>query len=230
MAKVTFDGPNKLIIVDNGITELDVQIDLYSDWKEWMSLSDNNKFLYAMRSTGGDPTTGIKYVAPYFFLCNGWKIRPYEGDHTLLLTGNLFVDEPEMWGGNALVHTVGDFQVLANISTTSDATIIESNGGNGGITEEDKTDIIEGVWNESLVNHQIIGSASMLLRQILGLVQENFYIDNTIYTASKLTSSRIRIYSNAQSVGTNNNVLSTYLLTAIYDTSNNLQTYKMVKQ
>src|SRR4030067_1887662 len=138
MAKVTFDGPNKLIIVDNGITELDVQIDLYSDWKEWMSLSDNNKFLYAMRSTGGDPTTGIKYVAPYFFLCNGWKIRPYEGDHTLLLTGNLFVDEPEMWGGNALVHTVGDFQVLANISTTSDATIIERNGGNGGITEEDK--------------------------------------------------------------------------------------------
>ena len=31
---VTFDGPNKLIKVNQGITFLDVDVDIYSNWKE----------------------------------------------------------------------------------------------------------------------------------------------------------------------------------------------------
>ena len=133
MANVTFNGTSKLIIVDNAITELDVQIDLYSDWKEWLKTDDNSKFLPAMRTVGGDPTTGIKYVAPYFFLTNGWKIKPYSGNHILTITGNLFVDEPSTYGGN-IVIAVDGYTITVNLVTTSDAVAIQS--GSGLSTEE----------------------------------------------------------------------------------------------
>ena len=131
MAKVTFNGVNKLIIVNDGITGLDVMVDLYSDWKEWLKTGGNAKYLPAMRTVGGDPTTGVKKVAPYFFLTNGWKIRAYEGDHTLLIEGNLFVDEPGTYGYNLTVPTLGDFTVTVNLSTTSDAILIA-----GGLMED----------------------------------------------------------------------------------------------
>jgi len=52
--KITFDGGNKLIIVNNGETSLDVGLDLYSAWKEWMLLSDNSKYPIAFSAIGGD--------------------------------------------------------------------------------------------------------------------------------------------------------------------------------
>jgi len=134
--KVSFDGTNKLIIVDNSITELDNRIDVYSAWKSWMTSGSNSKFSSALRTIGGDPTTGTSSVAPYFFLINGWKVRPYEGNHTLTLTGNLFVDEPGTYGSNITVSTVGYYQVLTNMSTTSDATVIRDT-----IIEQDKQQI-----------------------------------------------------------------------------------------
>jgi hypothetical protein len=49
----------------------------------------------------------------------------------------------------------------------------------------------------------------------LGLVHHNIYIDNPTYDEhGNMTSGRVRIYSDAASVGTNNNVIETYLITA----------------
>ena len=49
------------------------------------------------------------------------------------------------------------------------------------------------------------------LARMLGLMQENYYLDETIYDdANNLTSGRIRIYSDSISVGTDNNVIATY--------------------
>ncbi len=49
----------------------------------------------------------------------------------------------------------------------------------------------------------------------LGLVHHNIYIDNPTYDEhGNMTSGRVRIYSDAVSVGTNNNVIETYLITA----------------
>ena len=136
--KVAFNGESKLIIVNSGANSLDIQIDLYSDWKEWIQESDNSKFLAALRTVGGDPTIRTKQVAPYFFLMNGWKIRPYEGDHTLTLIGNLFVDDSGTYGSNIVVPTLGNYTVLVNMMTTSDAISLISGSG---VTEQDKIDI-----------------------------------------------------------------------------------------
>lgn len=49
----------------------------------------------------------------------------------------------------------------------------------------------------------------------LGLVHHNIYIDNTIYDDNgNMTSARVRIYSDAVSVGSNSNVIETYLIQA----------------
>jgi hypothetical protein len=143
MSQVTFDGPNKLIIVDNAVTELDAKVDLYSDWKEWVltSGSDNAKFLPAFRTTGGDVLPGGQYVSGYYFLANGWRIRPYEGDHGLSVVGNLFVDG----GGNPFVPTLGDYTVLVNVQTSANSltTIISgSDGGGGGLTDEEHNQLM----------------------------------------------------------------------------------------
>ena len=71
--KCTFDGANRLIFVNPGITELDVQIDIYSDWKEWMRMYDNSKWLPAVSAVGGDPIPGGK-TGTTFFLINGWRL------------------------------------------------------------------------------------------------------------------------------------------------------------
>ena len=33
--KVTFDGENRLIIINDGELNINVKQDIYSDWKEW---------------------------------------------------------------------------------------------------------------------------------------------------------------------------------------------------
>jgi hypothetical protein len=145
MSHVTFDGANKLIIVDFGVDEIEA-FEIYSEWKEWATTSDNAKYLIAMRTVGGDPTTGIKSVAPYFFLSNGWKIRPYEGDHYLNINGNIFVDEPETYGYQVFVHTLGDHMVTVAVNLTSDAVGIAT----GGSTAPSAADVATAVWNKIL--------------------------------------------------------------------------------
>ena len=65
---------------------------------------------------------------------------------------------------------------------------------------------------------------------LLGLAQQNFYIDTTVYDSdNNLTSARVRIYSDAASVGTDSNVLETFTLTAVFSDAGILTTYKMAK-
>jgi len=165
MTHVTFDGPNKLIIVDYGVTEFDVQ-EVYSEWKQWMEGVDNSKYLPAMRTIGGDPTSGIKSVAPYFFLTNGWKIRPYEGDHYLNIGGNLFVDEPETYGEQVFIHTVGDYMVTVAMKVTSDAVALTPD------VDVNATEIAAAVWDRLLSLHAISGSAGDVVKKTKSAVDD----------------------------------------------------------
>lgn len=88
--KCIFDGENSLIYVAPHVTSIDVQTDLYSDYKEWKAVYDNTKFLEAIRTVGGDPTTGGDALGASFFLTNGWRIVV---DHGIDFDGNLFSDD-----------------------------------------------------------------------------------------------------------------------------------------
>lgn len=73
-------------------------------------------------------------------------------------------------------------------------------------------------------------SINTLLTRALGLLQENQYIDNTNYDDNNnLTSCRVRIYSNMSKVGSSEDVIATYLITAGY-TNTLMDYFKVVKQ
>jgi hypothetical protein len=114
MAKFTVDTTNKLFIAKAGVTEYDVQIDLYSDAKEhWLAGGVALGFTFPFITVGGEdinPTAGTS-VPLYSFLTDGWRIRPDEADHTVNVSnGVLLVDG----GGDPFVDTLGAFTVRIN--------------------------------------------------------------------------------------------------------------------
>lgn len=100
-------------------------------------------------------------------------------------------------------------------SVDSDLYFIATDGGTNYITGRlDKT------TNQSVTQQ---------LDLVLGLVQQNQFIDQNVYDGNgNLTSSRLRTYTNSGSVGTAADVLATYNMTATY-TGNQLDSFSMVK-
>jgi hypothetical protein len=142
--KATFDGPQKIITINFGETEIIAQRDLYSAWKRWTTDQDNAKYLQAFRTVGGDVIGVGQAVSAYFFLLNGWRVRSWEGDHFLTVDGNLFVEG----GGSPFISLLGDFQVVISLvvspqSITNTVTVTA-----GVLSDQDKEDITSGVWSE----------------------------------------------------------------------------------
>lgn len=121
---ITFDPSNKRIILDS--TSVEVK-DIYSRWKEWVQQSDNAKYAEAMSVVGGDPLGGGLYVASYFFLLNGWRLRPMEQNHTLVLDGAISVEG----GGQPVVQTLGSYNVSVQYTIPVQAQGIATSGTTG---------------------------------------------------------------------------------------------------
>ena len=104
----TFDATAKLIILTTGTTSFDLA-DLWTAWKDWLRLG-NAGAARALDTVGGEPIDAAAgtLVPLFLFLLNGWKIRPYEGDHTLTVTGGTLVVSG---GGDPFVSTLGDYTV-----------------------------------------------------------------------------------------------------------------------
>jgi len=125
--KVTFDGPNRLILINEGVTSIDIKTDIYSAWKEWVLLlglvehQDNPAYLEAISAIGGDPTpTGE--IGTTMFLENDWKIKPYPGSYRLIMNGNLFASD----GSNPFVdadvipNQPNNINITSNVSNIID--------------------------------------------------------------------------------------------------------------
>jgi hypothetical protein len=120
----TFDGPNRLIVLTPGTTDITVE-DMWSRWIDWMLTSDNSKYLPAMRTVGGDPLSDTKDLGTTFFMLNGWRIRPQEANHWLTIEGNIYTDPS---GFSPFVSTLGSYTVtiVMQVSNLSDATFAQS--------------------------------------------------------------------------------------------------------
>lgn len=106
---------------------------------------------------------------------------------------------------------------------------------------ESKVDIIDTNVDTALVDltsieskvdtiDSVLDATKILVERILGLSQEDYSIDTTVYDANEnMTSCRIRTYSVAASVGTDDDVLATYTMTATYNSNQTMATYKLTK-
>lgn len=131
-----FQGHNKIISLTTDTTTVSVR-DLWSRYIDWTSIDDNSKYEIAMRFVGGDALPGNKELGLTYFIMNGWKIRPFEGNHTLNIDGNLYSDD----GTSPYANVIGNFNVMiiSSVSSLVDSTIqqlpeIEYASYNGGIT------------------------------------------------------------------------------------------------
>ena len=143
--KVTFDGFNKIIIVNEGITELDFRVDVYSAWKEWTQDPNqvNAKWEQALDVIGGDPLPGDRVLGTTFFLENGWRMRTWEGDHSLTVTGNVFTRE----GEPIFVPTLNPWTITINLNTS---TLVETILPALSLDAGDIAGIADAVWAEVL--------------------------------------------------------------------------------
>ena len=73
-----------------------------------------------------------------------------------------------------------------------------------------------------------VATVTLMVTRLLGLNHENHLSDNYVFDNTRLQSCRIRIYSSADSVGTENDVIATYTVTATWD-GTELLTHKVVK-
>jgi hypothetical protein len=122
---IVFDPVNKRVILDStNVTATE----LYSRSVDWLALSDNSKYGAIFRQVGGDDLGSSLSIPPYFFLQNGWRIRPMETNHNLVVTGNLFVEG----GGVPVVNTLGQFQINVNYTVPVLAQAYTPTGSSGG--------------------------------------------------------------------------------------------------
>lgn len=183
MAKFTVDTTNKLFIAKSAIVSFNVKVDLYSDAKEhWITDSTAFKFDFPIRTIGGDSVGGGQFAGDLYFLRDGWKIRPDEANHTLTITGNLFLDAGE--AGNLIVPTVGDFTVLVQAVRSNLVLGIETGGGTAPteaeiwsyserkLSSQGNIDVATSIWDDFLIDDHIgdLYSAARILRTMAAVL------------------------------------------------------------
>jgi hypothetical protein len=127
----TFDGDNLLITLDDPGANpflVDVQDDIYSEWKEWVLTAPQNQgYPPAFRTAGGDGVTETLNAGAYSFLRNdlGWRIKPFEADGEYTFVGNIVGQDTSK---PILVPTTGNFNVLIN-GIQPITTVAQGSGG-----------------------------------------------------------------------------------------------------
>jgi len=124
---IAIDGATKRIVLDSASV---TAAEIWSRWVDWHA--SNPEWLLAFRQVGGDDLGGGLSIPPYYFLLNGWRVRPMESAHNLTITGNLFVDG----GGVPVVSTLGTYQVNVNYTVPVQAQGISTTGGSGATPSE----------------------------------------------------------------------------------------------
>ena len=153
--RVTFDGENRLIYVADSATEVDIRRDVYSDWKEWVQTYDNEKWLAAIRTIGGDPLGDSKYAGDIYFLINGWRLVV---DLTKVrITGALYSDDYNTAYYDANLNPQYPATVSQLVQTVQVPMPVVS-GSPASIAAQ--------VWNELLTNYNLAGTFGQFVQNI----------------------------------------------------------------
>lgn len=93
MATITFDGPNKRIVIghDGPITEVSAAA-MYSRWKEWVALGNAQYPPAFGESVGGNSLGGGVELSGYYFVRNdlGWGLLHEEFDYEIRVSGDIY--------------------------------------------------------------------------------------------------------------------------------------------
>lgn len=213
--KVTFDAENRLILVNDGVTELDWKVDVYSAWKEWMRLEnhyENPAVPPALRAIGGDDITsdGSRKVGTTFFLTNGWRLKPWGGDYRLSILGNVYTEE----GEPIYVPVDGDYKIVIEQTLSSLVEIVSLDGGSTNPTCPTALEIANAVWNQPATDNLGTGTFGMYVNMLRANSDAHTVDLNTIKTqltiVSDLVATLMKYQKNRTKVDQNSKRLYIY--------------------
>lgn len=156
---ILFDPASRRIVLDSASTSA---AELWSRWADWAAIGDNLKYLPAFRQVGGDDLGSSISIPPYMFLLNGWRVRPMEANHQLIITGNLFVEG----GGSPVVNTLGAFNVSTQLTVPVQAQAVSTTGSSG----PSAADIAAAVWQRNIEAGM---SSEEMLRILMSFIAGN---------------------------------------------------------
>ncbi len=115
--KVAFNGLARTITVNDDVTALDLQADVWSRWVDWAALPGNDYHTLAMRKTGYDTIPGGRSGLIYF-LRNGWKL--IVDLNRVRVSGVLYSDDFETayWSADGQPVFPATVSALVNTATT----------------------------------------------------------------------------------------------------------------
>lgn len=182
--KVSWDGFNKIIYVNEGVTTLDVKIDIYSSWKQWVLASPEYPLPSyqeeAISAIGGEPLNDTLNVGSTFFLENGWRIQPFASKTPYILTvnGNIYTREA---GGNPFLFGEG---VSVNLTRSN---LVDQLVASASISETDYNNIANKVWQYSQLINTGASSFGQLVKDIdSDLTVIDTKVDKTLTTGEYL--------------------------------------------
>jgi hypothetical protein len=229
MSKVTFDGLTKLITVNAGVTTIDVAIDVYSAWKQWVLV--NPGWDAAFRTVGGDYIGPNQKIPTYFFLINNWKVvvDNLNVNFSYNLYSDDYVNPIQITNSSVYVNNSNVPYVEGLSSITYDLGVITTQLS--AITT-DMVNIVIELNDVILTLTGMTGTIEDIARNvisILGLSQHNYRLTNQIYDAdNRLLTCDIKLYNNATDCVNDVNAFEEYEMTASYDANGNLNDYKVI--
>lgn len=161
MPAATFDFTNLIVQLPaptGGFLTMDVQEDIYSDWKVAMKAGDNFA-PPAFDTTAGDDLGNAVTLTGTYFLRNdlGWRIRSTDEDQEITLIGNLFARDPLI---TKYIPRAGRQIVFEILLTANPRQVVTGSA----VTAQDKLDI--GAQAASDVFATIIENGESFLNQV----------------------------------------------------------------
>lgn len=174
---VTFDTDRLLIIeipvfVDESPTpspqnmadNVTNMFEIYSEWKEFVRGEKSSPstgslgFPPAIRTVAGDPVTFTQNLGVTYFVTNGWRFKPAEGNHRWTIDGNVWTDPP---GQSVFVPTDGPYtvNVETKVSNLVDSTV--SNLDLIQLLDAIYIDVLYGVSGTGTIGGTQIGTPSL---------------------------------------------------------------------
>lgn len=118
---VTFDGATRVATeIDTGaaINEIDA-VDIYFAWKEW---AQDNLEVFPMLEPIGGQSLGSTNLGLTFIALNGWRFRPADYAHKVVLVGNINTQGTDGWDTVPTASGVG-VQVVQRVSNLVDSSV-----------------------------------------------------------------------------------------------------------
>lgn len=150
---VTFDTDRLLIIeipvfagspevMQDNVTSMQ---EIYSEWKELLANTAGSPstgslgFPPAIRQVGGDPITDTQDLGITYFVTNGWRMKPAEGNHKWTVDGNVWTDPA---GQSVFAFTDGAFNVNTETKVSN---LVDSS-----VARLDLVQLLNAVWIDTV--------------------------------------------------------------------------------